>query len=490
MGTTDQGRGASWAEPVATLVGIVAVVGLFAAAVILLAADGDPYVRPVGVAAWDDRVVDLVEFVEDERELTFRHPVAVRFLTEDEYLDEIAGADDDGADDDEYSDDELDRLETADVAEFRALGLIEGEIDLRDQTEDLTGLGSLAYYVPEHREVVVRGRDLTVGVRGTLVHELTHALQDQHFDLTRLTDAPDDLSADALVAYRTLVEGDASMVEERWAATLSDEERADYEREQQETVDTATDDLADVPEVLQALFGAPYAVGYSWIDYLLAVGDDTFDEVDALLASDLDDLSGTVAALAPWDEPVEVVGDVGGGGAYEPNDELIFYEDTIGAMSLFVILSAHVEAADALLVADQWRGDRLRRDVVDDRVCLSFVVAAGDPDPVAVAFRSWAAVLPPAADAVVAVEDSEVTIDVCDPGAEDSIPSEGSALDALVVPATRLLLATEAVSFGFPEETAGCQGTAVVGALTLEELLSEELTPEMEQQLTRAMSSC
>ena len=33
----------------------------------------------------------------------------------------------------------------------------------------------------------MRGTDLTdVDVRITLVHELTHALQDQHFDLTKL----------------------------------------------------------------------------------------------------------------------------------------------------------------------------------------------------------------------------------------------------------------------------------------------------------------
>ena len=36
----------------------------------------------------------------------------------------------------------------------------------------------------------MRGTDLTdVDVRVTIVHELTHALQDQHFDLTKLDDA-------------------------------------------------------------------------------------------------------------------------------------------------------------------------------------------------------------------------------------------------------------------------------------------------------------
>ncbi|MBV8203089.1 MAG: hypothetical protein JOZ15_20940, partial [Acidobacteria bacterium] len=45
---------------------------------------------------------------------------------------------------------------------------------------------------------------------GLLVHELTHAIQDQHFDLDRLSD-PDPLS-DGGVARLALVEGDATLV--------------------------------------------------------------------------------------------------------------------------------------------------------------------------------------------------------------------------------------------------------------------------------------
>src|SRR5690554_6091490 len=34
---------------------------------------------------WDERLVDLVSFVEDERGLDFRHPVYVDFLTAEEF---------------------------------------------------------------------------------------------------------------------------------------------------------------------------------------------------------------------------------------------------------------------------------------------------------------------------------------------------------------------------------------------------------------------
>ena len=48
--------------------------------------------------------------------------------------------------------------------------------------------GTLAFYDPTDERVRVRGTEMTVGLEVTLVHELTHALQDQHFDLERLNE--------------------------------------------------------------------------------------------------------------------------------------------------------------------------------------------------------------------------------------------------------------------------------------------------------------
>ena len=39
----------------------------------------------------------------------------------------------------------------------------------------------LAYYSFRTKQITVRGRTLTPSVKATLVHELTHVLQDQHF---------------------------------------------------------------------------------------------------------------------------------------------------------------------------------------------------------------------------------------------------------------------------------------------------------------------
>ena len=69
----------------------------------------------------------------------------------------------------------------------------------------------------------MRGSDLTPDVRETLAHELTHALQDQHFDLRRFENGPDG----AEEAYRALYEADAVRVQFAFDKTLpSDQQQA------------------------------------------------------------------------------------------------------------------------------------------------------------------------------------------------------------------------------------------------------------------------
>ena len=63
-----------------------------------------------------------------------------------------------------------------------------GELDLFTAWMSVSDGGTLAFYDPIDERVRVRGTELSVGLEVTLVHELTHALQDQHFDVERLYD--------------------------------------------------------------------------------------------------------------------------------------------------------------------------------------------------------------------------------------------------------------------------------------------------------------
>jgi hypothetical protein len=78
--------------------------------------------------------------------------------------------------------------------------------------------------------VFVRGDELTPAVRVTLAHELTHVLQDQHFDLQRL-DEPDFEEHEGL---RAMAEGDAGRIEDIYVTdVLTSAEQTAYETTQQ-----------------------------------------------------------------------------------------------------------------------------------------------------------------------------------------------------------------------------------------------------------------
>jgi hypothetical protein len=66
---------------------------------------------------------------------------------------------------------------------LRAVGLLGGSTDLGSAVTKAQRSGTLALYSFDRKEVLVRGTTLDTARRVTIAHELTHALQDQHFDL-------------------------------------------------------------------------------------------------------------------------------------------------------------------------------------------------------------------------------------------------------------------------------------------------------------------
>src|SRR5690348_5602912 len=126
-------------------------------------------------AQWDHRILPLVKFVEKHRKLAFEHPIPVEFLTDAKFERRVRH------DDVKVSASDR-KAAQREVEELRALGLITGEVDLINAEKDLTGSDTLGYYDQHAQKMVIRGTDLKdTETRVTVVHELTHADQDQHF---------------------------------------------------------------------------------------------------------------------------------------------------------------------------------------------------------------------------------------------------------------------------------------------------------------------
>ena len=191
----------------------------------------------------------LLRFVQEARGLPFTAPVQVTLLPDEEFRARLT------EESDEEEAEAREELETTQRV-LEGLGLLERGIDLAEAVESLYSDAVAGFYDPETKDLVVRGEQLTVAVRTTLVHELTHALQDQHFDIDRpeLEDRDDEAST----GFTGLVEGDAVRVERLYLDSLS---RAARKRAEAEELAAGAGIDPDTPRVLLQLVAFPYLYG-------------------------------------------------------------------------------------------------------------------------------------------------------------------------------------------------------------------------------------
>ncbi|MBX5479386.1 MAG: hypothetical protein IRZ19_09965 [Pyrinomonas methylaliphatogenes] len=94
---------------------------------------------------------------------------------------------------------------------LKRLGLAPPNFDYRSFMLKLLTDQVVGYYDPEQRRFFIADWVDIAGRKPVIVHELTHSLQDQHFDLRRFERWPKDES-DAKLAAQALIEGDATLV--------------------------------------------------------------------------------------------------------------------------------------------------------------------------------------------------------------------------------------------------------------------------------------
>ena len=146
-------------------------------------------------------VVELESQVEQVRELEFLRDVVVQPVSADEIAGKL-----EGAFDETYPKTFYDRRSVA----WQTIGVMPRDTDIREallafQTGQVVG-----FYNPVDGELVYRadgGLDLVERV--TLAHELTHAIDDQHFDLSRIDRVAASCRDEAFQAALGAVEGSA-----------------------------------------------------------------------------------------------------------------------------------------------------------------------------------------------------------------------------------------------------------------------------------------
>ena len=460
------------------VIAVVLVLALLAGAAVVYVV----FVRDTGPPhpdKWDSRVEELVEIVEDERDLDFEHPVYVDFLSEAEFKKKVT------SDDDDLTDEDREEIEQA-TGLLRALGLVEGDLDLFESSNELRGSSVLGYYSYKDERIRIRGTEVTPAVRSTLVHELTHVLQDQHFDLEEMTDSVEDDSS-ASSALDALIEGDARRIETKWRDGLSEEERkavVESRKEQSQGTDSDDVDAPEVPEVLTTMMSAPYELGEALLAVAVEQGGDRavdklFERPPTTDEHQLDPWTLVEDHAVPLDVPTP-----------KPAEgEESFDDGPFGAVMWMLLLAERIPVKRALTAADGWGGDGYVAFERDGVACVR-VDYRGDTlqdlDQMGAALTTWVARLPEAS-ASVKVSGSMLTFESCDPGPQATSVATKSSKDALLLALSRTYLSVNLVKGGLEEGVARCAADLLVREFSLKELNDPEIDP---QRVRRIIAPC
>ena len=176
-----------------------------------------PHVPPGQKKALEELMTQVAEV----RGLAWREPLQLRLTPRDEMVRRLRAANARDSDPAQVA---------AEEATLKLLGLIPSTLDYRRLIDDILRSAVLGFYDPETKELYVAVGNvnaLDAGEKATIVHEMTHALTDQHFAYGPRNIALDKADkADESLGLSALLEGDARLTETLWMAKHLDEVEA------------------------------------------------------------------------------------------------------------------------------------------------------------------------------------------------------------------------------------------------------------------------
>jgi hypothetical protein len=307
--------------------------------------DVDPDVADQELDAF---VAEAVAFIEATRGREFITEPEVVALTDAEFVDRI---------DEDFTKEFDEDPESVAMynAAYRATGLIGSGDDIDDIYRDFGAAGVLGFYDPTTDELVVR----QVLTRSTIVHELTHAFDDQHFDLDR--PEYDDLTDEVPWAFRAVAEGSATWVESQWQDGLSPSERSALLEEELGFGDPSIFGRFELSFLIYEL--SPYEYGEPFVEHLVDEGgqsalDDVLEEPpvtseQVMIPPRFDEAEGATPVPAP------------------PADSDVLFEGA-GGSALIVALFQGNGVSESV----EWAGDQMTVWVDGDRSCVRWDILA------------------------------------------------------------------------------------------------------------------
>lgn len=285
-------------------------------------------------------LAELIAITEEVRRLEFQEPPDVAVVTGEELAERVR---------DQLSED-LEDI-PADQALYRLLGLLEDDTNLESLYTDLYSEQVAGYYDGEEGELVVPRSEegFTSLQRATLVHELAHALTDQHYGFhDRYSTLLDEDRYDEASAFQALIEGDAVLAELFYLQNLSAEEQAQFFDESfgvdQEVFESA-------PRFIRDALVFPYDSGFLFIDRLFQTGG-----YEAIAQAYDSPPTSTEQIIDPADYPADAPIDVQVETLSIDGFDLE-YESTWGELSFALMFDQILDPDTSDTAAGGWGGD-------------------------------------------------------------------------------------------------------------------------------------
>lgn len=239
---------------------------------------------------------------------------------------------------------------------YAMLGLIPDTLDVRELLLALYGEQVAGYYDPEAKTLYVVDTEVAGPIEPVLLHELVHAIQDQHVDLDSLITQPGQ--NDRQTAAQAAIEGQAMLAMYAWLAESS----AGGPVDPAALPDPGSSIGASfqgsdafpvfnrAPRIIREVLLFPYVRGATFVQTLWR---DRSPERTApfgpfLPVSTEQVLYPVDRFLGDRDEPTEIRHDL-------VPDGSIIYENTLGAFEVGVLIDGIAAAGDG---ARGWDGDR------------------------------------------------------------------------------------------------------------------------------------